>query len=83
VVTCREPDTAQTTCWIINTCRELIDRLNCELKRSTNQSRRAKSETAENAAETPRDNLDEQMFRIPSNKPLGLEWFSQHRSPNA
>lgn len=62
---------------IINTRRELIDRLNRELNALLNESitLQLNQKQLQTTAETLRDTLDEQMFWIPSNKPLDLEWF--------
>ena len=62
---------------IINTRRELIDRLNRELNALLNESitLQLNQKQLKSTAETLRTTLDEQMFWIPSNKPLNLEWF--------
>ncbi|WP_298186672.1 mechanosensitive channel MscK [uncultured Pseudomonas sp.] len=62
---------------IINTRRELIDRLNRELNTLLNESitLQLNQKQLKTTAETLRNTLDEQMFWIPSNKPLDLEWF--------
>jgi len=62
---------------IINTRRELIDRLNRELNTLLNESitLQLNQKQLQTTAETLRATLDEQMFWIPSNKPLDLEWF--------
>lgn len=62
---------------IINTRRELIDRLNRELNALLNESitLQLSQKQLKTTADTLRATLDEQMFWIPSNKPLDLEWF--------
>jgi potassium efflux system protein len=62
---------------IINTRRELIDRLNRELNALLNESitLQLNQKQLKTTAEALRATLDEQMFWIPSNKPLDLEWF--------
>ncbi|MFG0722885.1 mechanosensitive channel MscK [Pseudomonas sp. GLN_6] len=62
---------------IIETRRELIDRLNRELNALLNESitLQLNQKQLKATAETLRATLDEQMFWIPSNKPLDLEWF--------
>ena len=62
---------------MINTRRELIDRLNRELNALLNESitLQLNQKQLKTTADTLRATLDEQMFWIPSNKPLDLEWF--------
>lgn len=62
---------------IIDTRRELIDRLNRELNTLLNESitLQLNQRQLKTTAEALRATLDEQMFWIPSNKPLDLEWF--------
>lgn len=62
---------------IIDTRRELIDRLNRELNALLNESitLQLNQKQLKTTADTLRATLDEQMFWIPSNKPLDLEWF--------
>ncbi|WP_341303916.1 mechanosensitive channel MscK [Pseudomonas sp. TMP25] len=62
---------------IIDTRRELIDRLNRELNALLNESitLQLNQRQLKTTAEALRATLDEQMFWIPSNKPLDLEWF--------
>ncbi|TIH10039.1 mechanosensitive channel MscK [Pseudomonas leptonychotis] len=62
---------------IINTRRELVDRLNRELNALLNESitLQLNQKQLKSTAETLRNTLDEQMFWIPSNKPLDLDWF--------
>ncbi|MBP8236910.1 MAG: mechanosensitive channel MscK, partial [Pseudomonas sp.] len=62
---------------LIETRRELIDRLNRELNALLNESitLQLNQKQLQTTADTLRTTLDEQMFWIPSNKPLNLEWF--------
>ncbi|WAC42815.1 mechanosensitive channel MscK [Pseudomonas sp. SL4(2022)] len=62
---------------IIDTRRELIDRLNRELNSLLNESitLQLNQKQLKTTAEALRATLDEQMFWIPSNKPLDLAWF--------
>jgi potassium efflux system protein len=62
---------------IIATRRELIDRLNRELNALLNESitLQLNQKQLQSTANALRATLDEQMFWIPSNKPLDLEWF--------
>ena len=62
---------------IADTRRELIDRLNRELNALLNESitLQLNQKQLKTTAETLRATLDEQMFWIPSNKPLDLEWI--------
>ena len=62
---------------IFATRRELIDRLNRELNALLNESitLQLNQKQLQSTAQALRTTLDEQMFWIPSNKPLDLEWF--------
>ncbi|WXL25274.1 mechanosensitive channel MscK [Ectopseudomonas mendocina] len=62
---------------IINSRLELIDQLNRELNALLNESitLQLNQKQLQNTADTLRKTLDEQMFWIPSNKPLDLEWL--------
>lgn len=62
---------------LTDTRRELIDRLNRELNALLNESitLQLNQKQLKTTAETLRATLDEQMFWIPSNKPLDLEWI--------
>lgn len=62
---------------IIETRRNLIDRLNRELNTLLNESitLQLNQKQLKATADALSDTLDEQMFWIPSNKPLNLEWF--------
>jgi potassium efflux system protein len=61
----------------ISTRSDLIDRLNRELNALLNESitLQLNQKQLKTTAETLRATLDEQMFWIPSNKPLDLDWF--------
>ncbi|WP_439860703.1 mechanosensitive channel MscK [Pseudomonas sp. MBLB4136] len=63
---------------LITTRRELLDRLNRELNALLNESitLQLNQKQLQSTAQALRATLDEQMFWIPSNKPLNLEWFS-------
>ncbi|NQD92494.1 mechanosensitive channel MscK, partial [Pseudomonas sp. CrR25] len=62
---------------LIDTRRELLDRLNRELNALLNESitLQLNQKQLQSTAETVRATLEEQMFWIPSNKPLDLDWF--------
>jgi potassium-dependent mechanosensitive channel len=62
---------------LVTTRRELIDRLNRELNTLLNESitLQLNQKQLHSTAQALRATLDEQMFWIPSNKPLDLEWF--------
>jgi potassium efflux system protein len=62
---------------LIATRRELLDRLNRELNALLNESITLQLSQKQllSTANTLRATLDEQMFWIPSNKPLGLDWL--------
>jgi potassium efflux system protein len=62
---------------ITATRRELIDRLNRELNTLLNEliTLQLNQKQLQSTAQTLRTTLDEQLFWIPSNKPLNLEWF--------
>lgn len=62
---------------LVNTRRELIDRLNRELNALLNESitLQLSQKQLHSTAQALRATLDEQMFWIPSNKPLDLDWF--------
>ena len=63
---------------LIGTRRALLDRLNRELNALLNESITLQLSQKQllSTARDVRTTLDEQMFWIPSNKPLGLDWFS-------
>ena len=63
---------------ITATRRELIDRLNRELNALLNESitLQLNQKQLQSTAQALRTTLDEQLFWIPSNKPLDLEWFT-------
>ena len=62
---------------LLGTRRELLDRLNRELNALLNESitLQLNQKQLQSTAETVRATLDEQMFWIPSNKALNLDWF--------
>jgi potassium efflux system protein len=62
---------------LVNTRRELIDRLNRELNALLNESitLQLNQKQLQSTSQALRATLDEQMFWIPSNKPLDLDWF--------
>jgi potassium efflux system protein len=62
---------------IINSRQDLIDQLNRELNALLNESitLQLNQRQLQVTANTLRKTLDEQMFWIPSNKPLDLEWL--------
>jgi len=62
---------------LVTTRRELIDRLNRELNALLNESitLQLNQKQLHSTAQALRATLDEQMFWIPSNKPLDLDWF--------
>ncbi|MEX6501421.1 mechanosensitive channel MscK [Pseudomonas zhanjiangensis] len=63
---------------LIASRRELLDSLNRELNALLNESitLQLNQKQLQSTARTVRATLDEQMFWIPSNKPLDLDWFS-------
>ncbi|KFX71403.1 potassium transporter KefA [Pseudomonas taeanensis MS-3] len=63
---------------LLGTRRALLDRLNRELNALLNESITLQLNQKQllSTAHDVRTTLDEQMFWIPSNKPLGLDWFS-------
>jgi potassium-dependent mechanosensitive channel len=63
---------------IINTRGELTDRLNRELNALLNEliTLQLNQKQLTSTSKILRNTLDEQMFWIPSNKPLDLEWFA-------
>ena len=62
---------------LIETRRALLDRLNRELNALLNESitLQLSQKQLQSTANTVRATLDEQMFWIPSNKPLALDWL--------
>jgi potassium efflux system protein len=76
----RDAPSAQTRAALldlVNTRRELIDRLNRELNALLNESitLQLNQKQLQSTSQALRATLDEQMFWIPSNKPLDLDWF--------
>ncbi|MDM8348402.1 mechanosensitive channel MscK [Pseudomonas sp. sp1636] len=71
------PELRDTLLELINSRRELLDRLNRELNTLLNESitLQLNQKQLQSTAGTLRATLDEQMFWIPSNKPLNLDWF--------
>ncbi len=71
------PELRSTLLELISTRRELLDRLNRELNALLNESitLQLNQKQLQSTARTLRATLDEQMFWIPSNKPLNLDWF--------
>ena len=62
---------------LVHSRRELLDSLNRELNALLNESitLQLNQKQLQSTARTVRATLDEQMFWIPSNKPLDLDWF--------
>ncbi|MHA6492249.1 mechanosensitive channel MscK [Pseudomonas borbori] len=62
---------------LIETRRQLLDRLNRELNALLNESitLQLSQKQLQSRADALSNTLDEQMFWIPSNKPLGPDWF--------
>ncbi|HBX56916.1 mechanosensitive channel MscK [Pseudomonas sp. UBA2684] len=71
------PELRATLLELMQTRRELLDRLNRELNTLLNESitLQLNQKQLHSTAQTVRTTLDEQMFWIPSNKPLDLDWF--------
>lgn len=63
---------------LMETRRGLLERLNRELNALLNESitLQLNQKQLQSSARTLRETLDEQMFWIPSNKPLDLDWFT-------
>jgi potassium efflux system protein len=63
---------------LMDTRRGLLERLNRELNALLNESitLQLNQKQLQSTARTLRTTLDEQMFWIPSNKPLALDWFA-------
>ncbi|MGB4073744.1 mechanosensitive channel MscK [Pseudomonas sp.] len=76
-VSVSEPSLRADLLAIISTRSELIDRLNRELNALLNESitLQLSQKQLQSTSAALRKTLDEQMFWIPSNKPLDLEWF--------
>ncbi|HSC83154.1 MAG TPA: mechanosensitive channel MscK, partial [Pseudomonas sp.] len=64
---------------LINTRKELLERLNREMSAALNESitLQLNQKQLHSTASTLRATLDEQMFWIPSNKPLDFAWLHQ------
>ncbi|WP_244158133.1 mechanosensitive channel MscK [Phytopseudomonas flavescens] len=71
------PELRQSLLDLIDTRRELHDRLNRELNALLNESitLQLNQKQLQDTATALRATLDEQMFWIPSNNPLNLDWF--------
>lgn len=72
------PELRKTLLDLMTTRASLLDRLNRELNAMLNQSitLQLNQRQLQQTAQTLRDTLDEQMFWIPSNKPLDLSWLN-------
>nr|WP_298148100.1 mechanosensitive channel MscK [uncultured Pseudomonas sp.] len=73
----RTPELRRNLLDLIETRRELLDRLNRELNALLNESitLQLSQKQLQRTADSLRATLDEQMFWIPSNKPLGPDWL--------
>ena len=73
------PELRKALLELVTTRSELLDRLNRELNELLNQSitLQLNQKQLQTTAKTLRATLDEQLFWIPSNKPLNLEWLQQ------
>ncbi|UVE18297.1 mechanosensitive channel MscK [Pseudomonas sp. LS44] len=71
------PELRRTLSELIATRSDLLDRLNREMSALLNESitLQLNQKELQSTAKKLRDTLDEQMFWIPSNKPLDLDWF--------
>ncbi len=71
------PQLRKTLLDLVNTRGDLLDRLNRELSSLLNESITLQLNQKQllSTAQSLRATLDEQMFWIPSNKPLDLEWL--------
>ena len=71
------PQLRKTLIDLVNTRSDLLDRLNRELSSLLNESITLQLNQKQllSTAQSLRATLDEQMFWIPSNKPLDLEWL--------
>ena len=71
------PQLRKTLLELVNTRSDLLDRLNRELSSLLNESITLQLNQKQllSTAQSLRATLDEQMFWIPSNKPLDLEWL--------
>ncbi len=73
------PELRKALLELISSRSELFDRLNSELNELLNQSitLQLNQKQLQTTAQTLRATLDEQLFWIPSNKPLDLAWIEQ------
>lgn len=71
------PELRKSLLSIIETRRDLLDRVNNELGQLLSESitLQLTQKQLQSTAQTLSETLEEQMFWIPSNKPLNLEWF--------
>ncbi|MCF7201070.1 mechanosensitive channel MscK [Pseudomonas oligotrophica] len=72
------PELRKALLELVNTRSELLDRLNRELNELLNASitLQLNQKQLQDTARTLSETLEEQMFWIPSNKPLDLDWFA-------
>ena len=73
------PQMRKTLTELVSTRSDLLDRLNRELSALLNETITLQLNQKQllNTAQSLRATLDEQMFWIPSNKPLDLEWLQE------
>ena len=74
-----DPEVRDALTRLIKARAELLERLNTELGSVLNQaiSLQISQQQIQRASETLQATLDEQLFWIPSNRPLGFEWLQQ------
>lgn len=73
------PEVKTSLTSLIQTRRDLLDRLNRELNAVLNESitLQLNQKQLQTSVTTLRETLDEQLFWIPSNKPLDISWFEE------
>ncbi len=73
------PEVKTSLTSLIQTRRDLLDRLNRELNAVLNESitLQLNQKQLQTSVKTLRETLDEQLFWIPSNKPLDISWFEE------
>ncbi|MEH6483349.1 MULTISPECIES: mechanosensitive channel MscK [Pseudomonas] len=73
------PEVKKSLTSLIQTRRDLLDRLNRELNAVLNESitLQLNQKQLQTSVTTLRETLDEQLFWIPSNKPLDISWFEE------
>ena len=73
------PEVKKSLTSLIQTRRDLLDRLNRELNAVLNESitLQLNQKQLQTSVKTLRETLDEQLFWIPSNKPLDISWFEE------